>query len=273
MPDDPNKGAAGATTTVVSLADAQRLLKREGGTGDASRVVLKLMRENYKVRERARVAETKVTELDGAKPKDGSVVLDGDQAKAWKALVELKLTPEQLSALPTTVKEHGEMKGKLAGLDHAERMGKIATAAGFDPKVLGDLTTQHGLHVELREVTVKDETTGNSEVQALPHFRKASDANAPLERLDTAAAEKLFGKTYLRALIPEPDAGTEGSSEAAGTQGTAGGSDRTPAPGVQWPRQTGGQGRAQTKPGDAVLERINSRFVPPSKRNATTTTK
>lgn len=98
MPDEP---------TPPNPAEAfQKLLDRKNN--DANAVALQLFGENFDLREKLRESKTKI-------PVDGSVVLTADEAKQWKAYVDLGVEPKDikkaLASLPELEKSNKELSG------------------------------------------------------------------------------------------------------------------------------------------------------------------
>lgn len=116
----------GAESLLSSIGSKATDLERD--RDDLKGKIEDRQKETAKMKERAQIAEGKVTELEDKLPKDGSVVIpkaDFERLEAYKALGKLD-----------------EVKGKLDRVDTLEReksqQEREATirAAGYDPKKL-----------------------------------------------------------------------------------------------------------------------------------------
>lgn len=111
--------------------------------GSAEGAVLTLMGENYKAREELR-------DLKARLPKDGSVVLEGDDARHWSTYRQFG-TPGDLKKALDAGKQH---EAEAAGFRKAETVRSAAEVLGFKPGVLATLARD--LEIEIGEDRGKD---------------------------------------------------------------------------------------------------------------------
>lgn len=103
----------------------QRLLERNGN--DAGAVATLLYQENYQHRQRIR-------ELEGRLPKEGAVILSGDDAARWEALKAHK--PDEIAA---ALAERDTLKQQVANVARRETVRKAAEVVGYKASVLEKL--------------------------------------------------------------------------------------------------------------------------------------
>jgi hypothetical protein len=109
--------------------------------GDSQKLSRRLYMDSYKDRERIR-------ELEGKVPPEGSVVLTGDELKAFQDLKKLGKKPEEIHAALT---EHAELKSADARRVTEATRKEFADLVGFDAEVLGKLLDDEDIEIEIQE--------------------------------------------------------------------------------------------------------------------------
>lgn len=196
MPDEPN---------TPNPAEAfNNLLSKHNN--DGVKLASQLFDENFQYRQQIR-------ELKANAPKEGSVTLSPDDAKAWKAYQELGVEPKEikkaLDRLPNLEKENKE----LAGMESLRELADIGLdGSKLKLSVLKDLIAKYPDAV-IRSETQKDKDGKEAKVA----FIKTGDKESPFAEF---AAQNL--SDYLPALKvnavaqplipgnthdPKPDAG------------------------------------------------------------------
>jgi hypothetical protein len=127
------EGAGGGTDLAKVLESFNSRLAKHT---DATQLAQQLFTENYTLREEKRKLNTKVEQLQGKVPADGSIVLSGDDAKAWQTVKELNLTPDEIKA---KLQSSSETERELASLKRTELMRQVADAEGYKATVLSDI--------------------------------------------------------------------------------------------------------------------------------------
>lgn len=180
-------GGAGDDDTDASAAVARLIA---GAQGDATRAVLKLYRDNYRLREKNRDLTTQLQQAQGAAPPQGAVVLSGEEAQAWEAYKALG-APKDVEAKLREGQTHGE---ELARARRAETLRTVAETARFKPSVLEALDAQAGG----LEYEVKDEQQ-NGQTVKVAYVKDAQGQQKPL----TQYAQERWGD-FLPSLRAEP---------------------------------------------------------------------
>lgn len=145
----------------------ENLAGREGGR-DAAGIVL--LQENRQYRERIRQLERQVEDLQGQAPAEDAVVLEGDEAQAWKAYQDLG-TPEEIR----------QQRGDYELLQRRQVLTQAADAHGYKAPVLERLAGD--LAVEMREEKQDGETVN------VAYVVPGEDGNGQAARLDQYAKE------------------------------------------------------------------------------------
>ena len=160
-------GSTGANDNDADPANAvARLIA--AAQGDANRALLKLYRDNYKLREKNRELTGQLDQL----PPQGAVVLTGDDAQAWEAYRALG-APKDVETRLKDGQAHGE---ELTRLKRSETLRAVADAARFKPQVLMALDAQAGG----LEYEVKDETQNGQTVKVA--YVKDGQGQTPLSQ-------------------------------------------------------------------------------------------
>ena len=162
-------GEFDATKAVDSLA------KRYGGLDGALK---HLVAENYEYRDEIR-------QLKGKAPKEGSIVLEGDNVKHWNSYRELGAPTD----LKKVVEERDGLKKEVGGYQKKEVVGKAAKIAGFEAEVLSTLAAN-------LEIEITSKVEGGKTLQSV--VVKHDDKTTPLE--DFAKAN---WAAFLPALKPQ----------------------------------------------------------------------
>lgn len=152
--DPPSSGDLEARLTTAF----NNLVTKQGGQ-DAAGVLL--LRENKEYRDKIKELETQNRELQGKVPKEGTAVLDVEQAKSWQAYQALG-KPEELATV----------KSGYTALQREQLIGKAAEAHQFKPGVLGKLVGS-GLGIDIRDVEKDGQKTAVA-------FIKDGDKEIPL---------------------------------------------------------------------------------------------
>ena len=126
---------AGGGTDLTKIFETfnSRLEKHNNNALDLAQ---QLFRDNYTLREEKRKLSGKITELEGRVPADGSVVLSGDDAKAWNSIKELNLSPDEIKA---KLQSSSDTERELAGLKRTELMRQVADTEGYKATVLSGI--------------------------------------------------------------------------------------------------------------------------------------
>lgn len=225
-------------------------LRLIGRYGSAENALTHIAGEQLKYRRRAQDAEDRLAELQKQLPTAGSVILTGDEAKAFSELTKAD-GKFSLVALAPQLKELGELKTKAVT---EGRAATLTTAAGkrYNPKVLALLVGD--LPLELRKmpvpITNEDGTAGVGEENIA--YIKNGDV---LERLDTWLERE--HKDSLDVVKVKESDGESGESKSSGGNGAT------------MPKQTA-SGTSGPKGKDAeILRAVDSRlsgFQSPSQR-------
>lgn len=157
-----------------------------------------LKSENHKYRSRLREFKKQVEEQESElgklraqiKPKDGTVILEGDDAKRWDAFKALNKTPEQITA---ALEEGEKAKGKLAELDWSASARKAAEAAGFEADAFLAFPGVKDLSFEVKRETVDGKETDRAYVKA-GNETKPLDMTFVETREDWKALKGALGK-------------------------------------------------------------------------------
>jgi hypothetical protein len=247
----PAGGTGGADTRDSHREESPREQRAQGSRDLADRFVERfgneraaitaLAGELYDAREDRRRDRDRLAQL----PPAGAVVLVGADVEAWNGYRALGLAPDK-------AKERLELATRLETANRQQQVGTVAeqsaAALGWGgAAVLGELVTDKGLELELRDTIVTD-GKGKQETRKMPYARKAGEANAPFVPLSDYVTQKHPG--YLPALTVKPATqGAPGTATHAapapgtptapnttpGTQGAPGVivlGDQTPAPGA-----------------------------------------
>lgn len=164
----------------------------------------RLLRENFKQREKTREANERATAAEAKVPKEGSVILTADQAKEWQALAELKLP---VADIKTRLTERDQLSVKDKERTDAEQLAEAGTAIGVtNTKALVKLLKTEGLALEFKDTKVKQDDN-SYKTERVPFVRKADVKDAAPEPLADYIEREL--SEFIPALTAEPDAGEE----------------------------------------------------------------
>lgn len=221
------------------------------GAAPESEAIATLRRENEEL-------EGEIDRLGALAPKDGEVVLKGDDLKAWQAFTALKLKPDEISA---RLDAGAKAVERVTEIDRLAALEAMAKPIGSSAKLLADFLKARGLVAEMRPATVKKldaqgRETSETEVKDMPHVRLASETAAtPLLITEYVAKHAPEWKVPLAAKV-------EGDGQGAGgNNGNSGG--------VRFPAQPGGG--APPAPGTYAESYMQHAYATPSeirKRNA-----
>lgn len=152
--------------------------------GDGTSALKAIISDNYSLRDDLKATKAKL-------PEKGSIVLSGDDAKAWGAYSQLGKPSDLKKAL-----DEGETAKKEAGtFKRKEHHHEVAGVAGFKPTVLDKLASTDNL-----TLVVKDEKDKAGKPVKVAYVQGEGDAVTPL----TEYADKNW-KEFLPALKGTPD--------------------------------------------------------------------
>jgi hypothetical protein len=213
-------GTGTQTGFIPTLTDAELQQKIHTiinkSNGDQSQAIGILLTDNAELREKNRQANARIQEV--GKPKEGTVVLEGDEAKA---VLDLRKKNVDFKTLPTVAAEYAELKEFKATQDRSQLNERAAKALGWDTTILADQLKLRNLHVEMRDETIKN--GDKMEVKSMPYVRPLDNEKAPLEALGSYA-EKNFPKPYfelLKATKGEESSGDDGTGTEFIAQSTS----------------------------------------------------
>lgn len=224
----------------TSFTYRERAEKAEADKGADPDAAARLARMQAELDE-AEAENLRLTELV---PPSGAIVLSGDDAKNHTAVKEL-LAGAKL-ADPAALKTFFEKAGQLETEVTMTRAEKLFSEAGeamakatgqkWKPTVIRDLTKLHGLHLELREATVKKRDAKGKElaetdVVKVPFVRSAAKADEQFVRLDEWVPKN--AKDYLAALPDVPEGSTSTSTTSGVRIPAQPGDGAAPKPGTQ----------------------------------------
>jgi hypothetical protein len=185
---------------------AQAILKEHGNNAVAA--IADLTDQTYRLRTRLRSMKDSI-------PKDGDVVLKGDDVKRWEAVKGLNLKPEELAALPTKI---ADLEKKVAERSDTDLLVEVGDVAKFPRTVLADLAKARGLKYEIKtekvKVTGKDgkETVETRKVVMVTE----KDSTTPVEL--SAYIEEKAPEYKDRFTKDDKDQSTQGGAGGGGTR-------------------------------------------------------
>ena len=152
-------------------AKVSRLVSKKDG--DPSEAIALVMKENANYRDRHRddartikEQSDKIKELETKAPGKDDIVLKGDEAKAYTALMALKPTVQEVTDLRTF----------KTNADHKAKMKEVGEAAGYNPEALAEVLMMKGMMAVMVEATVPDEKDKSKLVKKnIPHVRPITD--------------------------------------------------------------------------------------------------
>jgi hypothetical protein len=254
-----------------------RTLQDNNTSGNKEREILD---KNFKLRRKNAELADRVAQLEAQRPKDGTVVLSKEDAAEYDAFKKLNL---KAADLQTIVKEHGELKLKVAERDAEELYVDVADAMGFDnlPAFMRFMEREK-LHVEFKDVQERDEDSGKMVTVKVPMVRPKADDKAQLEPLAGYVEREVPEFIDIFQMAPDEEGGEEDSvaaGERAGGRGDSfqrqaqrfGEGDRearrqaglSPRSGIAMPvtrnaRPTSGASRADKQQREALEEKRNN---------------
>lgn len=246
--------AAPPTQVTVTSGEVDEFVTRLiGRHGSKDAALVRLAGEQLRYRRRAQAAEATAADLQKKVPTAGSVVLTGDEAKAYQTLKDSGVT---LDKVPETLKAYEGMKTEIAKVT---RESNLAKAAGkkYDVSVLKTLLGDTELAFD-KVPQMKEDKSGVEMVEVAFVMLPGKDGAKTKEALDTyldrehASFKEVLG-------FKEP---SESSSEERprGTQ--------TPT----LPRQTvGGPPKKKESEGNKALKRVLGSAMTPSQRRKEST--
>lgn len=191
-------------------------------------------------------------ELRGKVPKDGAVVLEGDDAKRWEAFQALQKSPEELAAgavlsgdekkeweafkasgvkaadVPNIVKERDDLQAKDAQRTHRDTLTKVAKSMGWADEAaatMADMRSLDGATFEFKKEKSKDAngaevekeepyvTVSGGQPVKFSEFAAQTDA---LKGIRTSAAEE---KKDDRTWVSQATGGSQNAGYDAAKEG------------------------------------------------------
>lgn len=132
---EPEATPAGGGTDLSKVLESfnGKLAKHNN---DAMQFAQQLFTENFTLREDKRKLNARVDELQGKVPADGTLVLTGDDAKAWNSIKELNLTADQIKE---KLQSSSDATAELASLRRKELMREVQDVEDYKASVLSDI--------------------------------------------------------------------------------------------------------------------------------------
>lgn len=243
-------GSAPAPVSVSNQERDEFVTRLIGHHGTAAAALTKLAGEQLKFRRRAQRAEAQVKELQGKLPTDGSVVLTGDEAKAYNEIKSKGLT---LDKVPAQLNDLVELRKTVSTRTREEDL-KEAAGKKYDRSVLTKLLGDTPL--EFQNVNVMKEDKSGIDTIKKPYVVIKNGDKETREDLDTFV-EREF-KPFMEVLKAKDstEEGTSSSTESGSTGGTM-------------PKQSSASSGPTNKNAPAaikVVDKTLSTFMTPSQR-------
>jgi hypothetical protein len=140
---DDNSGGGTDLAKVLESFNA-RLAKHT----DATQLAQQLFTENFTLREDKRKLNARLEAAQGKVPADGALVLTADEAKAWNAIKELNLSPDEIKS---KLQSSSESEKELSSLKRKDLMREVAETEGYKASVLSTLLAAD-IPVEVKEI-------------------------------------------------------------------------------------------------------------------------
>jgi hypothetical protein len=174
---DPAPVDGGAVTPPPLTTDADKIaaalvtaLKRHNGDGES--LARDLLAENHGVREKNRALTAKL-------PPEGSVVLTGDDVKAWAELG----TMGGLTKVKTELSEGQTARSEVVKIERSKSIAKAAATLDYDAEVLESLAPADAVFTVVEDVKLKKNIASI----------KIGDTQTPLAE---------YAKTHLAKFLP-----------------------------------------------------------------------
>jgi hypothetical protein len=248
----------GTEGTVTNEQVHEALLRLLNGSAGAAlpENVKAIITDSARYRRKLRELKVELGEIRKKVPKDGAVVLEGDDAKAWGEFKELKLTPTQvreaMKTAETTAAQSAETARKTAVEEAAALMGFTK------PALLEDLASRQGVKgftIEVRDGPAGTDGKATRVAYVRPHGDDGKPKAGDALEFGEFASKNL--SDYAPALTA-PVSGTGGAPAASGGKGatgapaSTGGTGTAGAPGARpvnpFPRQGTGGAPAKDNP-------------------------
>lgn len=171
----------------------QRLLAKHG---NAERAMGYLLRDNQTYRK-------KNAELKAKIPAEGTLVLAGDDAKAWDEYKSLGKAGDLKASLQAALAERDQAKEEAGSLRRAETYKQAAELHGYKASVLADLIERKKLPVEVKDEDVKGKP-------AKVAYVKDEVNGKPVETKLTEYVEKNW-PDYVPSLLAPPPKSPQGT--------------------------------------------------------------
>jgi hypothetical protein len=214
MPEAANPAGGSSNDTPDPMAGFRALLKEATASGGTlTDRETKLLRENYRARERLRVANEALAkaQAEGAKVPKDAVVLSKEDAETFTAFKALNVAPADIK---TKLAERETLAAEKASRDGEKILDAVAEEMGLNPRAFKRLVVAEGLTVTVKTVKVEDEDSGKMVEEQVPVVRKrgAKDTDEPEEL--AAVLERDFAED-LDTLVASGDTGGSGDSPRA----------------------------------------------------------
>lgn len=170
---DPNAGGGGGQDPAAAF---QRLLDQHKNDGVA--VASKLFDENFQHR-------TTIRELKAKAPKDGDVVLTGDDVKEWNAFKALNVTATDAEKAIKAVPELEKQNKELSGMESFREIAELGLEGSkLKLPVLKDLLAKH----PDAQITFKSEKDADGNEAKVAYIQK-TDKDSAISFAEFAKAE------------------------------------------------------------------------------------
>jgi hypothetical protein len=218
-------GTAGTAATPDVMAEFRTLLREtvaSAGTGAAlSERESKLLRENFKVRDKLREANALVEAAKKTQVADGATVLTVDDAKEYAEFKKLGVPAKDVAV---KLAERDTLATTQAARDARELVDTVAEELGIaNVRAFQRLVAAEGLTITMKTVKVKDEETGRMVDEQVPVVRKRGQD----EKVDAEPLVDVLERDFaddLDTLLTEGAAGGAGANgdDADATDGRSG---------------------------------------------------
>lgn len=239
------------------MAGFRALLKEATANGASlSDRETKLLRENYRAREKLRLANEALTkaQAEGTKVPKDAVVLTGDDAKTYGEFKKLNLP---VADIATRLAERDTLATERAQRDADVLLDGIADEMGLNPRAFKRLVKAEGLTVTVKTTKVRDEETGKMVEEQVPVVKRAGakDTDEPEEL--SAVLERDFADD-LDTLVASGDLGVTQERSRAVTRRSAEPQDEEQG-GTRFPRTRANAPSRQTVSRKQQEEAVNSK--------------
>lgn len=205
----------------------QNLLNQK--SGDVNALAFQLFQEQHKARVQRRKLRREIKDLEEKQPKEGSIVLSGDDAKIYAELTK----DRKLVDVQKLLNDGATQAQELSDLKFRSLVGDAATAHGLKPSVLQELAKSRSLVLEMGETEFEVDKGGGKKEKGRKPAAFVVDAQDPKKKTNLDDYLKTSAADFLPALqaTKADGAGDEGAKKSwvrtgggAAPQGGGGGS-------------------------------------------------